>query len=211
MAFPCGVATSLIENARPTRQYLSPAKTQQENELVHVRPTLQLAPPGCRREGLCKTSPSPSAEPEDMSLPKTISLSEENPRKRSRKKSDRLRKRKPPLPKKFAKNPSEESAPAEPEEKDRASLSPESSSRAASPTPSDPSDPSPSSDKPAPSDEPPTSGRAPPSRPPPVCSPVRPSSLVPASGWERPSADSTCSVTVILLPCASVTPPQHHP
>ena len=39
MAFPCGVATSLIENARPTRQYLSPAKTQQENELVHVRPT----------------------------------------------------------------------------------------------------------------------------------------------------------------------------
>ena len=77
-----------------------------------------------------------------MSLSKTISLSEENPRKRSRKKSDRdkLRKHKPSLPKKFAKNPSEESAPAEPEE-DRTSLSAESSSRAASPTLSNPRTP----------------------------------------------------------------------
>ena len=36
-----------IENARPSKQHLSRAKTQRENELVHVRPTLQLASPGC--------------------------------------------------------------------------------------------------------------------------------------------------------------------
>ena len=47
MAFPRSVDASLVENARPARQHLSRAKTQRENELAHVRPTLQLASPGC--------------------------------------------------------------------------------------------------------------------------------------------------------------------
>ena len=46
-AFPRSVDASLVENARPAKQYLSRAKTQRENELVHVRPNLQLASPGC--------------------------------------------------------------------------------------------------------------------------------------------------------------------
>ena len=47
MAFPRSVETSLVENARPAKHYLTRAKRQRENELVHVRPTLQLASPGC--------------------------------------------------------------------------------------------------------------------------------------------------------------------
>ena len=43
-------------------------------QLCNLRPRLL-------REGVCETSPSPSAEPEDMSLPKTISLSEKIPGK----------------------------------------------------------------------------------------------------------------------------------
>ena len=47
MAFPRSVDASLVEDARSAKHYLSRAKTQQENELVHVRPTLQLASPSC--------------------------------------------------------------------------------------------------------------------------------------------------------------------